>query len=81
MEQIAFDPGRTRELALAQLPQSAAVFALYGAEAKAEPYIGRTPNLRGAAGTAAAAFGEASAAAATGGAGAAHCVAADGVGV
>jgi len=32
--------------ALAQLPQSAAVFALYAAEAHAEPYIGRTPNLR-----------------------------------
>ena len=29
-----------------QLPQSQAVFALYGAEARAEPYIGRTPNLR-----------------------------------
>ena len=28
------------------LPQSSAVFALYGAEAHAEPYIGRTPNLR-----------------------------------
>jgi hypothetical protein len=32
---------------LTQLPQSSAVFALYGAEAHAEPYIGRTPNLRG----------------------------------
>ena len=30
-----------------QLPQRPAVFALYGAEAKDEPYIGRTPNLRG----------------------------------
>ena len=29
-----------------ELPHSAAVFALYGAEAHAEPYIGRTPNLR-----------------------------------
>jgi len=29
-----------------QLPQAQAVFALYGAEARAEPYIGRTPNLR-----------------------------------
>ena len=66
--------------ALSQLPTSPAVFALYGAEAKDEPYIGRTPNLRGAAGTAFAAFGEASAAAATGGAGAADCVSADGVG-
>jgi excinuclease ABC subunit C len=34
------------ESALAQLPQSQAVFALYGAPARAEPYIGRTPNLR-----------------------------------
>src|SRR5271165_7204762 len=45
MEQIAFDPIKPKA-ALAQLPQSAAVFALYGAEAHAEPYIGRTPNLR-----------------------------------
>jgi excinuclease ABC subunit C len=27
--------------------QSSAVFALYGAETHAEPYVGRTPNLRG----------------------------------
>jgi hypothetical protein len=46
MEQIAFDPADARA-ALTQLPQSSAVFALYGAEAHAEPYIGRTPNLRG----------------------------------
>ena len=45
MKQIAFDPAEPKA-ALAQLPQSAAVFALYGAEAHAEPYIGRTPNLR-----------------------------------
>jgi excinuclease ABC subunit C len=32
---------------LASLPTTPAVFALYGAEAHAEPYIGRTPNLRG----------------------------------
>ncbi len=44
MEQIPFDPGDPKAT-LAQLPQSAAVFALYGAEAHAEPYIGRTPNL------------------------------------
>jgi excinuclease UvrABC nuclease subunit len=31
---------------LAELPQSAAVFALYGGDSRAEPYIGRTPNLR-----------------------------------
>ena len=46
MEQIPFDPASAAE-ALAQLPRAAAVFALYGAEAHAEPYIGRTPNLRG----------------------------------
>ena len=46
MQQIAFDPADARA-ALAQLPQTPAVFALYGAEAHAEPYIGRTPNLRG----------------------------------
>jgi excinuclease UvrABC nuclease subunit len=45
MKQIAFDPSDPKA-ALAQLPQSAAVFVLYGAEAHAEPYIGRTPNLR-----------------------------------
>jgi len=42
---LAFDPADPRA-ALAQLPQSQAVFALYGADAWAEPYIGRTPNLR-----------------------------------
>lgn len=46
MQSIAFDPADARA-ALAALPQTAAVFALYGAEAKDEPYIGRTPNLRG----------------------------------
>jgi hypothetical protein len=60
MQQIAFDPADAKA-ALAQLPTSAAVFALYfdgvptdrslsvgqGAEAHAEPYIGRTPNLCG----------------------------------
>ena len=34
-------------MALDLLPRAPAVFALYGAEAKDEPYIGRTPNLRG----------------------------------
>ena len=43
---LAFDPS-VAGATLAQLPQSSAVFALYGAEAHAEPYIGRTPNLRG----------------------------------
>ncbi len=45
MEQIAFDPANPKS-ALAELPHSPAVFALYGAEASSEPYIGRTPNLR-----------------------------------
>ena len=45
LQSIAFDPTDPKA-ALAQLPQSAAVFALHGAEAHAEPYIGRTPNLR-----------------------------------
>src|ERR1700736_1163916 len=46
MEQMPFDPADPKA-ALTQLPQRSAVFALYGAEAHAEPYIGRTPNLRG----------------------------------
>jgi excinuclease ABC subunit C len=45
MDQLPFDPTEPKA-ALAQLPHAAAVFALYGAEAHAEPYIGRTPNLR-----------------------------------
>jgi excinuclease UvrABC nuclease subunit len=45
MEQILFDPADPKA-ALSQLPNKAAVFALYGADAHAEPYIGRTPNLR-----------------------------------
>ena len=43
---VAFDPADAKA-ALAQLPQRPAVFALYGADAKDEPYVGRTPNLRG----------------------------------
>jgi hypothetical protein len=46
MEQIPFEPANPKE-ALERLPRAPAVFALYGAEAKDEPYIGRTPNLRG----------------------------------
>ncbi len=46
MQQIGFDPADAKA-ALAQLPTSSAVFALYGSDAHAEPYIGRTPNLRG----------------------------------
>ncbi len=42
---LKFDPADPGA-ALGQLPQAQAVFALYGAEARAEPYIGRTPNLR-----------------------------------
>jgi hypothetical protein len=45
IQSLAFDPVDAGA-ALAQLSQSPAVFALYGAEAHAEPYIGRTPNLR-----------------------------------
>jgi len=45
MQSLAFDPADAKA-ALSQLPQSTAAFALYGAEAYAEPYIGRTPNLR-----------------------------------
>jgi excinuclease ABC subunit C len=44
-QSLAFDPANPRA-ALGELPHAAAVFALYGAEAHAEPYIGRTPNLR-----------------------------------
>ena len=44
-QSLPFDPADAKA-ALAQLPMSPAVFALYGAEAHAEPYIGRTPNLR-----------------------------------
>jgi excinuclease ABC subunit C len=45
MQEIAFDPADLKA-ALAQLPHADAVFALYGADAHAEPYIGRTPNLQ-----------------------------------
>jgi len=37
------DPGKT----LALVPAAPAVFALQGDDPRAEPYIGRTPNLRG----------------------------------
>jgi len=42
---LAFDPADPNA-ALGELPSASAVFALYGAEAHAEPYIGRTPNLQ-----------------------------------
>ena len=45
-QSIAFDSAEPRT-ALNQLPRETAVFALYGEQAHAEPYIGRTPNLRG----------------------------------
>ncbi len=45
MQEIPFDPADAAA-ALRELPQSSAVFALYGADAHAEPYVGRTPNLR-----------------------------------
>jgi excinuclease UvrABC nuclease subunit len=44
-QSIAFDPADAKA-ALAALPPSPAVFALYGADSRAEPYIGRTPSLR-----------------------------------
>jgi excinuclease ABC subunit C len=45
MNRIPFDPADPKA-GLTQLPRVAAVFALYGADPKDEPYIGRTPNLR-----------------------------------
>jgi excinuclease ABC subunit C len=45
MQEIAFDLADPKA-ALTKLPQVDAVFALYGADAHAEPYIGRTPNLQ-----------------------------------
>jgi excinuclease ABC subunit C len=46
MQSIAFDPANAK-VTLAELPRRPAVFSLFGAEAHSEPYIGRTPNLRG----------------------------------
>jgi len=46
LQEIAFHSEQARET-LEALPAQSAVFALYGAEAKDEPYVGRTPNLRG----------------------------------
>ncbi len=45
IQSLAFDPADAKA-ALGALPQSPAVFALFGADTRAEPYIGRTPNLR-----------------------------------
>jgi len=44
-QSLAFDPSQPEE-ALRQLPSRKAVFALYGENEKAEPYIGLTPDLR-----------------------------------
>lgn len=46
MQSIAFDPADPKA-SLSALPQKPAVFALYGSDPRAEPYIGRTPSLRG----------------------------------
>jgi excinuclease UvrABC nuclease subunit len=46
MQSIDFDAASARST-LIELPDKPAVFALYWAEAHSEPYIGRTPNLRG----------------------------------
>jgi excinuclease ABC subunit C len=40
---VAFDPGNPP---WAEIPARAAVFALFAADERAEPYISRTPNLR-----------------------------------
>ncbi len=45
LQSIPFDPADAKA-ALTQLSAKPAVFALYGAEARDEPYVGRTPNLR-----------------------------------
>ncbi len=41
--QVLFDPAHP---AWGEVPAAAGVFALFGAEERAEPYISRTPNLR-----------------------------------
>lgn len=46
LQTVPFDPADAKA-SLLQLPHAPAVFALYGDDEKAEPYIGRTPNLRG----------------------------------
>ena len=43
--EFSFDP-TAPDVALASLPDSAAVYALYGRDVRSEPYIGRTPDLR-----------------------------------
>jgi excinuclease UvrABC nuclease subunit len=46
LQSLTFDSADARA-AFVQLPSRPAVFALYGAEERDQPYIGRTPNLRG----------------------------------
>jgi excinuclease UvrABC nuclease subunit len=46
MDEIGFEASAGRA-GLKALPQTPAVFALMGAEETDEPYVGRTPNLRG----------------------------------
>jgi excinuclease ABC subunit C len=43
--ELRFDPAAP-EAAFAQLPSVAAVYALYGADPRGEPYLNRTPDLR-----------------------------------
>lgn len=45
MQSVPFNPAEPKA-ALTQLPALPAVFALHGADERAEPYVGRTPNLR-----------------------------------
>jgi excinuclease ABC subunit C len=45
LQSVPFNPADPKAI-LSQLPHSPAVFALFGADPKDEPYIGRTPNLR-----------------------------------
>jgi excinuclease UvrABC nuclease subunit len=44
-EQAQFDAQAARE-SLRAVPECAGVFALFGADAASEPYVGRSPNLR-----------------------------------
>jgi hypothetical protein len=46
LQSLDFDPAQPKA-ALEALPAAPAVFALYGASERDEPYMGRTPNLRG----------------------------------
>ncbi len=74
LQSLPFDPADAKG-ALVQLPSGPAVFALYGAEARDEPYIGRTPNLRVRLEKLLQPSATASTATATGRSGSANCVA------